>query len=162
MNITDTGATGGDPLNINAGGQAFTWTVKGLNNYNFQAAGAGAINFSSASGVVGGGSVANVVANGINMVLDGGGTPTTGTLHTTTFSTPSAGNTQITIDSFFLVAAPTADFNNLTVNGTTDPDSVVVDLTNGDPLPHGLTYSGGAGPGSANGRSQCRTARSQI
>ena len=40
-----------------------------------------------------------------------------------------------------------ADLNNLTVNGTTDPDSVVVDLTNGNPLPHGLTYSGGGTPG---------------
>ena len=82
------------------------------------------------------------------MVLDGGGTPTTGTTHTTTFSSPSAGNTQISIDGFFSVAGPTADFNNLTVDGTTDPDSVVVDLTNANPLPHGMTYSGGGTPGS--------------
>ena len=109
MNITDTGASGSDTVNINAGSQAFTWTVKGPNNYNFQSAFGGAINFSSASGVSGGGSLANPVANGIDMVLDGGGTPTTGTTHTTTslaLLRPATPKSRLTASSL-VIQAPT-------------------------------------------------------
>ena len=140
MNLNDSGGTGTDDFNVDAANQLLTFTLTGNKAANYQESGHGLIQTSSISGYQI--TPTNWASAGVDFVV--ARSSTFSSLQTTTFSA-SGGFTSVGGDNISNVEINQTLLHSMTVDGTSDPDSVVVDLTGGNPLPTGLTYSGGTG-----------------
>jgi hypothetical protein len=149
--LDDSGGDGaGDAYNIDASGNSLTLTTGGPGVLSYQVPGAGLVSQDDADDTFGF-SLANVPNDGLTLITNGGGIadgqPDGTAIGQDGFGDFSASLNNFSTPPFLNLLFPMAEVHQVEIGGTSDSESLLLDFSNGSPIPANNLFSYAPGSG---------------